>query len=309
MRELKWLPSSFLSTSTQITLMLGTVMDTKDRNDRDISTERLFDTEVAKDKRLVDEEEQTIVGATRSEELSLQNIFIDKGEESADDGEAPVERADFAQAVEVDLKSDADNVGVQARDTHQGSESDAVIINTGDGGRTFEETDSGSGSFSTPLENIDNSAALVGVQVGGQEEVFPAGSPHDSVDLVEGIDDTPIVNTAPVAGPDITTTVAEADSSISGRLSSFDADEGAIVSFGIAGGAAAPAGFTMNADGFYSFDPADEAYDHLNVGDSQVVTIPVTVTDDQGATDTSQIQITVTGTNDAPIAGANISSS
>ena len=32
-----------------------------------------------------------------------------------------------------------------------------------------------------------------------------------------------------------------------------------------------------------------------------------TVTDDQGATDTSQIQITVVGTNDAPVAGADIS--
>ena len=39
------------------------------------------------------------------------------------------------------------------------------------------------------------------------------------------------------------------------------------------------------------------------MGDSEVITIPVTVTDDQGATDMSQIQITVSGTNDAPVAG------
>ena len=68
-----------------------------------------------------------------------------------------------------------------------------------------------------------------------------------------------------------------------------------------------PAGFELSADGSHSFDPSDSAYDHLNVGDSTVLTVPVTVTDDQGATDTSQIQITVTGTNDAPVAGADVS--
>ena len=41
-------------------------------------------------------------------------------------------------------------------------------------------------------------------------------------------------------------------------------------------------------------------------GDSQTLTIPVTVTDENGATDSQQIQVTVTGTNDAPVAGADV---
>ena len=46
---------------------------------------------------------------------------------------------------------------------------------------------------------------------------------------------------------------------------------------------AAPAGLTFNADGTYSFDAANAAYQSLGVGQSAVLTVPYTVTDDQGA--------------------------
>jgi len=113
-------------------------------------------------------------------------------------------------------------------------------------------------------------------------------------------------NDAPVAGVNITANVDEGSASISGQLTSTDLDDGATVSFAVSEGTDAPGGFVLNTDGSYSFDPADSAYDHLNVGDSTVLIIPVTVTDDNGATDTSQIQITIQGTSDAPIAGVNI---
>ncbi|MBL3601840.1 MAG: VCBS domain-containing protein, partial [gamma proteobacterium endosymbiont of Lamellibrachia anaximandri] len=116
-------------------------------------------------------------------------------------------------------------------------------------------------------------------------------------------------NDAPVAGADVTTSLDEGASSISGQLTSSDLDDGATAAFSISEGSSAPAGFSLNANGTYSFDPADAAYEHLGVGDSAVLTIPVTVTDDQGATDTTQIQITVRGTNDAPVAGADVTSS
>ncbi|MTI42005.1 hypothetical protein E1178_00010, partial [Roseibium hamelinense] len=59
-------------------------------------------------------------------------------------------------------------------------------------------------------------------------------------------------------------------------------------------------GFTMHADGSWSFDPTDTAYQHLADGATQQLTIPVTVTDKAGATDTENLVITVTGTNDGP---------
>jgi VCBS repeat-containing protein len=109
-------------------------------------------------------------------------------------------------------------------------------------------------------------------------------------------------NDAPVAGADVTANVAEGDSAISGQLTASDVD-GESVSFSAD---SLPAGFTLESDGSYSFDPADAAYDGMGVGDSQTLTIPVTVTDENGATDSQQIQVTVTGTNDAPVAGADV---
>ena len=62
------------------------------------------------------------------------------------------------------------------------------------------------------------------------------------------------------------------------------------------------ASVTLNADGSYSFDPSASAYQSLGVGQSTILTVPYTVTDDQGVTSTANLVITVTGTNDAPLA-------
>ncbi|MBQ0783776.1 MAG: VCBS domain-containing protein, partial [Amphritea sp.] len=109
-------------------------------------------------------------------------------------------------------------------------------------------------------------------------------------------------NDEPVAGIDIMAHVLEGDSAISGQLTASDVD-GDSVNFSAD---SLPAGFTLESDGSYSFDPADSAYDGMGLGDSQTLTIPVTVTDENGATDSQQIQVTVTGTNDAPVAGADV---
>ncbi|MEZ5566886.1 MAG: cadherin-like domain-containing protein [Halioglobus sp.] len=55
-------------------------MSTDKTNDRDASTEQLFATEQLKERRLRDENENIAPGGSGDEELSLQNIFIDKGE-------------------------------------------------------------------------------------------------------------------------------------------------------------------------------------------------------------------------------------
>src|SRR5206468_1987916 len=67
---------------------------------------------------------------------------------------------------------------------------------------------------------------------------------------------------------------------------------------------AAPAGLTFNADGTYSFDASNAAYQSLGVGQSATLTVGYTVTDDQGTTSSANLAITITGTNDAPIAQA-----
>ncbi|MES9858976.1 MAG: cadherin-like domain-containing protein, partial [Sedimenticola sp.] len=156
---------------------------------------------------------------------------------------------------------------------------DGVLVDNGDGTWTF-----------TPDENFHGEISLSYMVNDGSEAVKASG-----VVTVVSVNDAPIIDAVDEG------TVDEGASLISGQLTSSDVDDNATATFTISKGSEAPSGFVLNENGSYSFDPADTAYDRLNVGDSTLLTIPVTVTDDYGATDTTQIQITVIGTNDAPV--------
>jgi len=90
---------------------------------------------------------------------------------------------------------------------------------------------------------------------------------------------------------------------VSGQLQASDVDNSAKLSFDLPG--TAPAGFVLNADGSWTFDAADPAYDSLADGETLTLVIPYRVTDDQGASGQSTLTLTITGTNDAPIASAS----
>ena len=69
------------------------------------------------------------------------------------------------------------------------------------------------------------------------------------------------------------------------------------------------AGLTSVANGSYSFDPGNAAYQHLARGRDRAGRRSTTrCTDEHGATCDSTLTITVTGTNDAPVAVADINS-
>ncbi|MDN6873934.1 retention module-containing protein [Pseudomonas citronellolis] len=112
---------------------------------------------------------------------------------------------------------------------------------------------------------------------------------------VTGTNDVPVAQAASAA--------ADEDQVSTGQLTATDADDGAVLTFGVDGNA--PAGFTLKADGSWTFDGKDPAYQHLANGETQVISIPVIVTDDQGANATSTLTLTITGTNDAPVAQAD----
>ena len=61
------------------------------------------------------------------------------------------------------------------------------------------------------------------------------------------------------------------------------------------------AGLSIGTDGSWSFDPAVSAYQPLAQGETQIVTVNYSVTDNNGASDTESFSITVTGTNDAAV--------
>ncbi|RBW57640.1 hypothetical protein DS909_08070 [Phaeobacter gallaeciensis] len=115
------------------------------------------------------------------------------------------------------------------------------------------------------------------------------GTTHQIQITIHGTNDTPVLSAA-------TASATEDGSAVSGQMSTTDVDHGDTQAYSL--GQAAPAGFTLNANGSWSFDPTDAAYQHLAAGATQQVTVPVTVTDSAGATDTENLVITVTGTND-----------
>lgn len=110
---------------------------------------------------------------------------------------------------------------------------------------------------------------------------------------VAAVDDAPVASNA-------TASVNE-DATISGQLvaTDIDNDDAAIV-YTVDTNVA---GLTLNADGSWEFNAADVAYQSLADGETQVVATTYTATSN-GKTDTGAINITVTGTNDAPQAQA-----
>ena len=116
--------------------------------------------------------------------------------------------------------------------------------------------------------------------------------------------------------------VVSEDATVSGNVISDDDGSGvdsdpdgdAIVVSAINGSAtdvnAAVAGsnggvFTVQADGTYTFDPGSD-FDDLGVGQVRFTTISYTISDGQGGTSTAQLQVTVTGVNDAPTSTGSI---
>ena len=87
---------------------------------------------------------------------------------------------------------------------------------------------------------------------------------------------------------------------LSGQLIASDVDQGATLSFGLPG--TAPAGFTLAADGRWTFDATDSSYNSMAAGEIQTLVIAYQVADEHGAVGQSTLTLTITGTNDAPIA-------
>ncbi|MCR9105752.1 MAG: cadherin-like domain-containing protein, partial [Gammaproteobacteria bacterium] len=74
-------------------------MSTEKTNDRNASTEQLFDSEQLKKTRLRDEDDNIAPAGSGEEELSLQNIFIDKGEDVVSDASGMVTAAGSIPAI------------------------------------------------------------------------------------------------------------------------------------------------------------------------------------------------------------------
>ena len=115
-------------------------------------------------------------------------------------------------------------------------------------------------------------------------------------------------NDAPVATVTDNFGVME-ESTVHGQLVANDVDRddaSTTLTYTLVDGKPVPAGFTLNANGSYTFDATHNAYQSLSAGETQDVTFTWIATDSHGATTTEQsVTITITGTNDVPIAVAD----
>ncbi|MEZ9765517.1 VCBS domain-containing protein [Vibrio splendidus] len=124
------------------------------------------------------------------------------------------------------------------------------------------------------------------------------GTTHNIAITIHGTNDAPVLAAQ-------SHSVTEGGSLLKGTMIATDVDHGDSQIFSISN---AVDGLTFNADGSYSFDPSNTAYQHLANGQTQTLTIPVTVTDSAGATDTQNLAITITGTNDASVLANGLAS-
>ncbi len=160
-----------------------------------------------------------------------------------------------------------------------------------------------SGVWTYTLDNTDPAVQALGAGQSLPNETFTVTSIDGTSQVVTvtitGTNEAPVAQAASAA-------VDEDAPLFSGTVTATDLDANAVLSFSL--NAAPPPGLTFNPNGSYTFDASNAAYQSLAAGQQQVLTIPYTVTDDQGATSSANLVITVTGTNDAPIA-ANDSAS
>ena len=181
--------------------------------------------------------------------------------------------------------------GVLANDTDIEGDSLAAILVTGPANGTLALNPDGSFTY-TPDANFSGTDSFTYRANDGTANGNPA-----TVAITVGA-----VNDDPVANPD-TASATEDGAIVTGSLAANDTDaENDTLNYTLN---APLAGLTVAANGGYSFDPSNAAYQDLAVGETRLVVANYTVSDGNGGSATSTLSITVTGTNDDPVAVAD----
>ena len=154
-------------------------------------------------------------------------------------------------------------------------------------------------SASLTYQAWDQSGASAGQQgskvdasVAGGSSAFSVASDTAHITVAD-------VNDAPVATA-ATAAASEDGAVVTGAVVATDVDSTAL-SYWLD---TPVAGLTFNSDGSYSFDPSDGAYQALAEGQTVDVVATYVVMDNREAASSSTLTITVTGSNDAPVASA-----
>ncbi|MPW35915.1 VCBS domain-containing protein [Vibrio sp. B1Z05] len=107
-------------------------------------------------------------------------------------------------------------------------------------------------------------------------------------------------NNAPVIAHVASQPATEAGATLTGQLHSSDIDnDHTTVTYSLQPGTSAPDGFALQANGHYSFDPTNKAYNALSAGETKTVVAHVVATDSHnGVSEAKDIEFVITGTND-----------
>ncbi|NVK75208.1 MAG: tandem-95 repeat protein, partial [Oceanospirillaceae bacterium] len=133
-----------------------------------------------------------------------------------------------------------------------------------------------------------------------QEKITVTASDGTNYELVVNINGS---NDAPTVEGSISKAAEEGGDLLTGSIDASDVDSDTL-SFSVTG--STPAGFALNTqDGTWSFDPKNPAYNSLGEGDKQDIKVDVLVSDEDGGSSKQTITITLSGTNDDPIATAD----
>jgi VCBS repeat-containing protein len=258
----------------------------------------------------------------------LDNDFTNAGEEFNFRNMTVAVVFDAETAVDAQTGDYINVLGGQGGDTLRGTSGADVLdgnqlnINAADGdtleGRAGNDILFGRGGYDTAVFSGNRSDYQVNFVSTGVVQVIDLrpGSPDGTDTLVEieralfadedySIDPNTgvltLINFAPTAVDDVNSAIEDGPT-VNGSVAANDSDpdpgETATLAYTLNG---TVDGLTLNPNGGYSFNPAHVSYQHLAVGATMDVVATYLVTDENGASDTGTLTITLTGTNDAPV--------
>ena len=240
-------------------------------------------------------------------------ITINGAADGAASNSAPV----ITSAVQTGAVTEiADNAAGENATTH--SQSGAITFTDADAGDTHTasvapQADGYLGTFA--LDTVNEAGGSVGWTFSVADSVIDGLSEGQvltqkydvTVDDGHGGTAVQTVTVTITGSNDAPVAVADADAgnedtviagSVAGNDSDVDANAALTYSLD-----APVAGLTLNADGSYSFDAGDAAYQSLAAGELADVVASYTATDEFGATANSTLTIHLTGANDVPVIG------
>ena len=123
---------------------------------------------------------------------------------------------------------------------------------------------------------------------------FKAADPHGgsgSLTLTLEVQGT---NNPPVVDAPVEFKLDQTAAPLEGQIHARDVDDDARLKFELLS-AKAPDGFSLQADGRWRFDPAQEAYKALRKGEFRSLFVPIKVSDEAGGMTVTRLQVTVVG--------------